>query len=37
VLVATAPLDGAGRNNLGVGLLTGVVGGAALIGVEYLL
>lgn len=36
-LVATAPFDDQGRDNLGVGLLTGVVVGAALIAVEYAL
>jgi hypothetical protein len=36
-LVSTAPLDDQGRNNLGVGLLAGVVVGAALIVVGYAL
>ena len=37
VLVATAPLDGSARSNLGSSLLTGVVVGVALIGFESIL
>ena len=34
VLIATAPFDGPSRSNVGVGLLTGVIVGIALIGFE---
>lgn len=37
VLVATAPLDGSARSNLGSSLLTGVVVGVTLIGFESIL
>jgi hypothetical protein len=37
VLIATAPFDGPSRNNVGVGLLTGVIVGVALMGFENML
>lgn len=37
VLIATAPFDGPSRSNVGVGLLTGVIVGIALIGFESML
>jgi hypothetical protein len=37
ILISTAPMNGEARNNLGVGLLTGVIVGLALVGTEYAL